>query len=251
MHNVPILSHVALETIASHIFGVRAGPVQEGHPFRRILDLDSARRRAPRTLSHASVSDDWPTMISLQAHFYVDGRDYVWTRGPGLEGPSGYDRLSTRDATDLIEGWRFRDNVAALRCASAASGLQIAGSYSTQELPSTLVARLTEELENFSVLFRAQPEAESWAPPTDLDTATDLAELAGPAEVEDEWHWVEVEVLDADDKPVAGVECKIVLPNGQEKMCTSDDFGIVRVEQISEPGACKISFPSAPGISAM
>lgn len=54
--------------------------------------------------------------------------------------------------------------------------------------------------------------------------------------------WIEVEMVDMADQPVAGEQYEIELPDGSVASGTLDQRGFVRVDGI-EPGTCKIRFP--------
>lgn len=54
--------------------------------------------------------------------------------------------------------------------------------------------------------------------------------------------WIEVELVDEDDKPVPGERYRITLPDDSVAEGTTDEKGKGRVEGF-EPGSCKITFP--------
>ncbi len=55
--------------------------------------------------------------------------------------------------------------------------------------------------------------------------------------------WIEIKMVDEEDKPVAGKAYRITLPDGETVAeGTLDAKGSARVEGI-EPGSCKITFP--------
>lgn len=60
--------------------------------------------------------------------------------------------------------------------------------------------------------------------------------------------WIEIELLDDQDKPVAGQAYKVTLPDGSEDSGTLDNNGFVRIDSI-EPGSCKVTFPGLDGSS--
>ena len=55
-------------------------------------------------------------------------------------------------------------------------------------------------------------------------------------------HWIEIQLLDEADKPVAGESYRITLPDGTVDDGTLDGQGLARVEGI-DPGSCTITFP--------
>ena len=66
-----------------------------------------------------------------------------------------------------------------------------------------------------------------------------------PAEGEDEeLHWIEIELVDEDDKPVPGVRYEVTMPDGEQVASgTLDENGFARIGGIREPGDCTITFP--------
>ncbi|MEO7701851.1 MAG: hypothetical protein ABIZ04_21710, partial [Opitutus sp.] len=54
--------------------------------------------------------------------------------------------------------------------------------------------------------------------------------------------WIEIELVDEDNRPVPGEAYRIELPDGSVAEGTLDDKGLARIDYI-EPGECKITFP--------
>jgi hypothetical protein len=69
---------------------------------------------------------------------------------------------------------------------------------------------------------------------------------ASQEEKETKKSWIEVEMIDEADKPVAGVRYRITLPDETVAEGTLDDKGLVRIDNL-DPGTCKISFPDLDG----
>src|SRR5688572_6570770 len=55
-------------------------------------------------------------------------------------------------------------------------------------------------------------------------------------------HWIEIELIGEDGKPIPNEKYKMTLPDGSEKEGTLDQNGWARVEG-SEKGDCEVSFP--------
>jgi hypothetical protein len=56
--------------------------------------------------------------------------------------------------------------------------------------------------------------------------------------------WIEIELVDEDDKPVPSEKYRIILPDGETVAeGTLDDKGFARVDG-TEAGTCKITFPA-------
>lgn len=58
--------------------------------------------------------------------------------------------------------------------------------------------------------------------------------------------WVEVELLDKNNRPVKGVAVELTLPDGAKVKGTLSDKGSFRVDGI-DPGTCKVAFPDLDG----
>ena len=60
--------------------------------------------------------------------------------------------------------------------------------------------------------------------------------------------WIEILLVDANDKPVAGEPYRITMPDNSVKDGTLDSNGFARVNGI-DPGTCKVTFPQLDGRS--
>lgn len=54
--------------------------------------------------------------------------------------------------------------------------------------------------------------------------------------------WIEIKMIDEDDKPVTGMPYRLTLSDGSTYDGTLDEKGFARIEGI-EPGSCKVTFP--------
>jgi hypothetical protein len=54
--------------------------------------------------------------------------------------------------------------------------------------------------------------------------------------------WIEIKMVDEDDKPVAGMPYRVTLSDNSVCEGTLDDKGFARIDGI-EPGSCKVTFP--------
>jgi type VI secretion system secreted protein VgrG len=63
-----------------------------------------------------------------------------------------------------------------------------------------------------------------------------------PEEKEVKKSWIEIVLVDEDDKPVPGEQYKVVLPDNKVKIGTLDAKGFARIDGIDD-GNCQISFP--------
>ncbi|MAY75772.1 MAG: hypothetical protein CMJ31_13860 [Phycisphaerae bacterium] len=54
--------------------------------------------------------------------------------------------------------------------------------------------------------------------------------------------WIEIELVDEEDNPVAGEKYSVLAPDGREASGTLNQHGWARIDRI-EPGTYKVSFP--------
>jgi hypothetical protein len=57
-------------------------------------------------------------------------------------------------------------------------------------------------------------------------------------------HWVEIELVGEDDKPMPWQQYVILLPDGTEVPGYLDEAGFARVEGFTVSGSCQIRFPN-------
>ena len=62
-------------------------------------------------------------------------------------------------------------------------------------------------------------------------------------EIEEQTSWIEISLLDEDERPIPGEAYEITLPDGSVKSGTLDNNGFVRVDGI-DPGQCQVVFPN-------
>jgi hypothetical protein len=56
-------------------------------------------------------------------------------------------------------------------------------------------------------------------------------------------HWIEIEMLGEDDKPLEGEEYQLALPGGKVVRGYLDEKGWARISNIEQGGACVLTFP--------
>jgi len=81
-------------------------------------------------------------------------------------------------------------------------------------------------------------------PPSEPEPEASPAEAA-PAKAEEkpkQKSWVEIVLVDMDNKPVSGVRYRIEPPGGEPREGYLNEFGQAGYYEI-EPGSCKVSFP--------
>ncbi|MBX9601184.1 MAG: hypothetical protein K2X35_09270 [Bryobacteraceae bacterium] len=55
-------------------------------------------------------------------------------------------------------------------------------------------------------------------------------------------HWIEIQLIGEDGKPLPWEEYRVELPDGKVVKGFLDENGTARIEHISTPGSCKVSF---------
>lgn len=60
---------------------------------------------------------------------------------------------------------------------------------------------------------------------------------------DDPVHWIEIELVGEDDKPIPWKEYLVLLPDGTSATGYLDSQGFARLQGIGAAGNCKVSFP--------
>ena len=60
-------------------------------------------------------------------------------------------------------------------------------------------------------------------------------------------HWIEIELVGEDDKPIPDAAYRMQLPDGSEAEGYLDENGFARVEHIVPGGMCQLQFPELDG----
>jgi hypothetical protein len=64
-----------------------------------------------------------------------------------------------------------------------------------------------------------------------------------PSVLDDQEHWIEIEVVGPDAVVISGLRCEVTLPTGRKLMRETDRFGLIRIDGIENAGECTIRFP--------
>lgn len=98
-----------------------------------------------------------------------------------------------------------------------------------QPQPGLLVLRIVPVV----TLYRSADAGEAAATPS---------QLAG-RQTEEEVHWVQIELIDAEDQPVPGEAYRIELPGGEVREGRLDKDGRAYLGGLKQGGLCKVCFP--------
>jgi hypothetical protein len=96
-------------------------------------------------------------------------------------------------------------------------------------------------LATLGVTSAAGDGSQEQAQTTPLQDEEAAKEEKGTQEPEEE-HWIEIELLDDDGKPVADERYFVEMPDGSQLSGRTDGQGRARVEGV-DPGTAKVSFP--------
>lgn len=90
----------------------------------------------------------------------------------------------------------------------------------------------------------ATPPAASQRPPPTAPVRTALPPAAAqPAEAPIQ-HWIEIELVGEDDKPIPHEAYRVELPDGSVAEGRLDAAGFARLDRLQSSGLCRISFPA-------
>jgi hypothetical protein len=145
-------------------------------------------------------------------------------------------RSALRNALGAQPVWSDEELLDELARKMVAEGLQIvscADSYL-----ASLQGTFTEAAAAASTATAAQEQQEQTTPLQDEQAAKE--EQA--AQQSDEQHWIEIELLDDEGKPVPDEAYVVELPDGSQKTGRTDGSGKARIDGV-DPGTAKVSFP--------
>lgn len=152
---------------------------------------------------------------------------------------SSEERLHEREVEFVLRAWMRQGErhklfqLLAFVDESAPSGLGMP----SERLVETLARRLVGGFAGVALYRRVPRPSIPLAPPV-----VDLADMAEP--LEEPEYWVELAVVDEQDRPMSRVTCEIELPGGRKVVRTTNTQGVVRVDGIRDAGTCQIRFPN-------
>lgn len=136
--------------------------------------------------------------------------------------------------------------------AAARSALGAGTAWSDQELLDQLAGRMVREgllvvscadswLSSIQTAAGGGTPAAAPPRPTPLQDEEAAKAAKPPAAAEPE-HWIEIELLDDEGKPIAGERWFIEMPDGSNLSGRTDGQGRARVDGV-DPGTARVSFP--------
>jgi len=92
------------------------------------------------------------------------------------------------------------------------------------------------------LLLRIVPVVSLFRSVDDGEAAATPSQLAG-RQTEEDLHWVQIELIDAEDQPVPGETYRIELPGGEVREGKLDKEGRAYIGGLQQGGTCKVCFP--------
>lgn len=185
-----------------------------------------------------------------RAYTFLDRGDvYLCVRTDELgdfERP-GHETLSPAEARQRLQTWVHEDNRLVLRELGRVLGLSLSGLVAQDDM-RTLARALSERLAtdmatHALVRHRTRYRNVGFI----LEKPVDLADLLPPEEPEEKpVHWVELELVDHDDRPVPNMECDLVFPDGRTRKVRTDAHGRARLADV-RPGNYEVQFTRLAG----
>ena len=80
--------------------------------------------------------------------------------------------------------------------------------------------------------------------PSETNEPAPAVEVVKPCPLTKPTYWLEIELRDEDDEPVADEEFRVVLPNGEAVSGFLDADGFQRFGPVEDAGQCQVSFPN-------
>jgi hypothetical protein len=118
------------------------------------------------------------------------------------------------------------------------------GLFTRAELIRFLKPRLEELfLQGPMTLVRAPRTIRSWGEPGEDEE--EVAKKA-PVSPKTELTWIEIQLVDEQDRPVPSEQYSIELPDGSVRNGSLDANGLARLDGL-QPGTCKVTFPRLDG----
>lgn len=124
-------------------------------------------------------------------------------------------------------------------------GVSVFGHLTGGLRESESLARIAEAVERAAMMGQLSIVAD--VRPVVYVAPQPLAPPLGPSETtstSESIHFIELELVDQDDKPVGGEAYSVKLPDGRTRTGRLDSNGRATVTGIEDPGSCQVSFPN-------
>lgn len=176
-------------------------------------------------------------VVDLPLRFFLEGEHYVLVEGRDSSYPEeDFEEVGPWEAQRVLAGALSHGDVQALLRAGL-GGHATAGGWDDHHGFSRRVrARIDEDPERLVLLRRIRP---LYSLVFTEPIVEDIADLATGLEAPEEDTWIEVQVVDDDDVPVAGLDYEIELSDGRVRRGRTSEHGILRYEGMP-PGSCKV-----------
>lgn len=174
-------------------------------------------------------------------YFSCAGDEYAAARSAEQLG-SDYEAIPGAEAARVLCQLPSDDDGGALARACEALGISVgADAHHLEETLNDALGWADAAV----ALYRRAPVISALAPQKNSApvAAVGLSDLIPPELVSLEEHWLEIKVVDEAGEPVGGVRCVVELPDGGTRHARTDDGGVLYVDGVTQPGACKVRFP--------
>ncbi|MEA2563912.1 MAG: hypothetical protein QOH06_5416 [Acidobacteriota bacterium] len=171
------------------------------------------------------------------------------------DGPARLQILSRSHVRELRDLGAARELVRPLLShpgnrAAARAALGAGTTWSDQELIEQLARRMVQEglllvscADSWLSSIPAGGSQPQQQPPRNTPLQDEEAAKQGkPAPEPEQKHWLEIELLDDEGKPIANERYFVELPDGSKLSGRTDSQGRARAEDV-DPGTAKVSFP--------
>ncbi len=187
----------------------------------------------------------------IDQYIYLDGGEFLLASPPWLE-HLDYTPLSRTECRLQIREWLSHGRPSTIARLLGALGME--RSFDLAGDTKRCFAQLEQRLDgpNANLILCRRNHMLVVLDQSPHQVMVDLVELAGPEPVQSARpreeepieHWIEIQLVDARARPIAEQECELSLPDGRTIRSKTDALGLLRVDEIAEPGRCQVSFPA-------
>jgi hypothetical protein len=178
--------------------------------------------------------------VDLPLRFFLDGEHYVLVEGRDASYPAeDFEEVGAWEAQRVLAGALSHADAQALLRAGLGGQATAVGWDDHHGFSRRVRSRIDEDPERLVLLRRVRP---LYSLVFTEPIVEDIADLAAGLDAPEET-WIEVLVVDDDDRPVAGVEYEIELSDGRVRRGKTSEHGILRYDGMP-PGSCKVKLLS-------
>jgi len=177
----------------------------------------------------------------MDLFFFASGGDEYAIAKSSASVPGGYEPVPVSEAA-----WMLAQLPADGRTAAFNDACTVLGFRADAASDPRLADNLKDALDWGEVVVYRQPSANGLPRASQSSASNAIADLKDLMPVEPlvtQEHWLEILVVDKEEAPVAGVRCVVELPDGGTRHARTNDEGVLYLDGLTKPGACKVRFP--------